>query len=115
MGEVAGRRVGHGQLDRDVGAPQVAEVVADVEATDEFHVRGRLDRLRGLAAHAPTGADHCNLDRLAHGPSLATQVLDPLDDPHGEWLPRVQAPAIALALDVVAIAVGVEADVGDDA
>ena len=46
VGDVAGRRVGHRELDRDVGATEVAEVVTDVEAADQLEVVGVVDGAR---------------------------------------------------------------------
>ena len=65
--DVGGRGARHGELDDDVGAGQVAQVVALVEATHEVQPLGSVDRLADLRAHPSCRSDDGHLDRVTHG------------------------------------------------
>ena len=73
VGDVDGRGVRHRELDHDVSATEVTEVVAQVEATYQLEVRRGLDGTAYLRTHASCGADDRDLDdldRVAHPHSL---------------------------------------------
>src|SRR6478609_5918599 len=51
VGDVAGGRVGHGELHDDVGSPEIPEVVVEVVGTDQAEVRSGPDRCTDPGAH----------------------------------------------------------------
>ncbi len=61
--DIRRRRVGHGELHRDVGPGEVPEIVPLVEPADQLEVLGGLDDPADGRAHPAPGADHRDLDR----------------------------------------------------
>ena len=57
VGDVAGGRVGHGELHDDVGSPEIPEVVVEVVGTDQAEVRSGPDRCADPGAHPARRAD----------------------------------------------------------
>ena len=87
--DVGRRRVGHRELDDDVGAGEVAQVVALVEAADELEVGGVLDRAAHGGAHPAARADDRD-PRRAHATHPSQAPRDPPDTP-------VRSPSVHLA------------------
>ena len=78
VGDVVGRRVGHGELHDDVGSPEVPEVVVEVVGTDQAEVGSGPDRCANPGAHPARRADDRHREsawRVGHTRSL-TNVND---------------------------------------
>ena len=82
--DVGRARRGHGELDGDVRAGEVAQRVTGAVGTDEHEALGGLDGPHRLGAHASGRADHGHPDvapqghpaaRLAHEPSVVSTPL----------------------------------------